>query len=128
MSTSSLPALHAAEEAFKNIVWRTLEDLSEAAFFARFPYFNWYPLNAILKWVFEQKADDTFDYAAMLMNLDYVPMKNAATQGVFREAVLSLQSMADQYGGKSEEYAQARIKNQRAFADHVRSLLVARSR
>lgn len=105
-------------------MWHTLEDLGEAAFFVKFPYLNFWPLNALLKYFFEQKSDQTFDYAALLLNLLYIPMKNSSTQSVFKDAVLSLQGAADQFGSKSPEYQNARVKNQQAFAAHVRSLLV----
>lgn len=109
------------------MVWHTLEDLGEAAFFAKFPYLNWWPLNGLLKFFFEQKADQTYDYAAMLLNFEYVPMKNASTQAKFKEAMLALRAAADQYGANSKEYQDARAKNRLAFAAHVRSLLVPAS-
>lgn len=105
-------------------MWHTLEGLGETAFFAQFPYLNWYPLNALLKWFFEQKSDQTYDYAAMLLNLAYVPMKNSSTQEIAQETQLAVKEALDKFGINSPEAQDARKKNQIAFANHVRSLLV----
>lgn len=69
--------------------------------------------------------DEAYDLAVLLLNLAYIPMKNASTQAKFTESALALKAAADQFGAGSPQYQAARDQHRIDFAAHVRSLLVS---
>lgn len=120
----ALPELTEAERLFKSVVFDTARDLALAAIFVRFPYLNWFPLNAGIKWLIENYSDKLWECFADLINVTYIPLRNAELQRQFTEVALRLKEIALHSGIDSPEYLEARREHQQKFAERVRSLTV----
>jgi len=119
----ALPELTEAERIFKSVVFDTARDMALAAFFVKFPFFNWFPLNAGINWLIENYTDKLWEWVADLINVSYIPLRNAELQRMFVEVALRLKGVALHNGINSPEYLEARLEHQKRFAERVRSLI-----
>lgn len=119
-----LPELVESEKLFKSAAWDTMRDLALGSLFAAVPMLDWWPVNAIVRWVIEKYTDELFVFFTELVNLAYVVLKNKSLQKMFTEFALELKGIAVEKGINSIEYKGARLAHQQSFAKKVRSLLV----
>ena len=120
----ALPDLIEAEDLFQTTIWNPLLDFGLAALFAQFPYLNWWPLNASIKFFARKLTDAIFKALTDVLNLRYVILKNLGMQKMFVQHQLKMKGVAIEKGTDSQEFKDAKNKAKIALAAKVRSLLV----
>lgn len=99
-------------------------DLGLGYLFAQYPFLDWWPLNSFIKWLLGDIEGKLWQGITTLVNVEYVPFKNAVTQKKYADSIQLLRQSAISDGINSPAYQAVRKQNALDFAAHVRSLLV----